>query len=101
VVALPYLDGASYRRGTLMAAIAHGCAIVTTTPAVPVPAFVDGINMRLVPPNDTTGLTKKLHELYAQPALRDRLRAGTTALQPTFDWAQIAHETAQFFETLI
>lgn len=100
VVALPFLDGASYRRGTLMAAIQHGCAIVTTTPKVAVPAFVDGENMRLVPPDDANALATALRDLYAQPAQRQRLHEGAVALRPLFDWAQIARDTFLFFETI-
>ncbi|MCL4545386.1 MAG: glycosyltransferase family 4 protein, partial [Chloroflexi bacterium] len=33
LVVLPYREGYSLRRGTLLAALAHGCAIVTTEPA--------------------------------------------------------------------
>jgi glycosyltransferase involved in cell wall biosynthesis len=97
-VALPFLDGASYRRGTLMAAIHHGCAIVTTTPAVAVPAFVDEENMLLVPPDDADALALALRRLYEMPTLSAKLRHGASELAHLFDWSQIACDTAAFFE---
>ena len=57
VVVLPFNDGASFRRGSLMAAIHYGCAIVTTIPRVHVPMFVHGQNMWLVPPQNDDALT--------------------------------------------
>lgn len=97
VTALPFRDGASYRRGSLMAALEYGCALVTTTPRVPTPLFVDGQNMLLVPPDDSAALTGALRRLYEAPALHDQLRAEAAVLARQFDWDQIAARTAQFF----
>lgn len=97
VIALPFRDGASYRRGSLMAALEYGAALVTTTPRVTTPQFVDGHNMLLVPPDDSAALTSALRRLYEAPELHDQLRAEAAVLANQFDWAQIAAQTAEFF----
>lgn len=101
VVALPFADGASYRRGTLMAAIEHGCAILTTTPQVDIPAFVDGDNMRLVRPNNANALAAALRELQASPELREKLQGGAAVLAKQFGWREIAAVTLDFYTRVI
>lgn len=98
VVALPYRDGASYRRGSLMAALRYACAIVTTTPSISIPSFVDGDNLLCVPPDDPNALAAGLRRLYDDPDLRRKLSQGAAALAPTFDWEQIAREHVAFFD---
>ncbi len=100
-VALPFRDGASFRRGSLMAPIHFGCAIVTTTPQVAIPEFKDSENLLLIPPDDAPALTEALRKLFESPALRDRLRDGASALAPHFDWNLIARRTADFFTQVI
>jgi glycosyltransferase involved in cell wall biosynthesis len=101
VVALPFADGASYRRGTLMAAIEHSCAIMTTTPQVDIPTFVDGVNMRLMPPNDANALAAALRDLHAAPETRKRLQLGAAALAQQFGWHEIAAATLDFYVRVI
>jgi glycosyltransferase involved in cell wall biosynthesis len=96
VVALPFRDGASFRRGSLMAPIHYGCAIVTTTPGVAIPEFVNGENLLLVPSDNADALALALKQVYDSAALRDRLKAGATALRPLFDWGSIARRTADY-----
>lgn len=100
VVTLPFADGASYRRGSLMAAVHHGCAIVTTTPQFPTPAFVDGENMLLVSPGDSRQMAGAIHRLYDSPTLRARLQQGAVQLARHFDWSQIACNYIDFFKQL-
>jgi glycosyltransferase involved in cell wall biosynthesis len=97
VVALPYKDGASYRRGTLMAALAHGCAIVSTESLVDIPAFEDGVNMRLVAPDHPGALADALSMLLRDSAVRERLRAGAARLSGQFSWDGIAKTSASIF----
>ncbi|MCU0513595.1 MAG: glycosyltransferase family 4 protein [Anaerolineae bacterium] len=101
LVVLPFLDGASYRRGTLMAAVHHGCAIITTTPAVPVPDFITGENMLLVPPGNAGALAAAIRRAAASPALHDRLRQGAARLREQFDWQNIARATADFYARIL
>jgi glycosyltransferase involved in cell wall biosynthesis len=101
VVALPFRDGASFRRGSLMAPIHYGCAIVTTTPAIAVPEFQDRQNMLLVRVDDVSELTEGLRQVYESPALRVQLKRGALALKPLFDWEQIAQQTLDLFKQVV
>jgi glycosyltransferase involved in cell wall biosynthesis len=100
-LALPYKDGASYRRGTLMAALAHGCAIVTTAPPVDVPVFEDGVNMRLVAPDDPSALAEALGSLLRDAEARAHLCAGAARLSELFSWEKIAQASAEIFRNAI
>ena len=100
-VALPYRDGASLRRGTLMAALAHGSAIVTTTPRVALPELQHEENALLVPPDDPPALAAAIRRALTEPALRRKLQAGSLRASRLFTWDHIAAETARVFERVI
>lgn len=99
-VVLPFQDGASMRRGSLMAALRGGCAIVTTEPNTTTPLFIDEENMLLVPPH-APALAAALRRLRAEPALAAQLREGARLLSAHFEWPQIARQTADFFQQII
>jgi glycosyltransferase involved in cell wall biosynthesis len=100
LMVLPYRDGISLRRGTLMAALAHGRPILSTTPAAPIAELRHGDNVWLVPPGDAEALTAGLARLLDDAPLRDRLSAAALATAPRFSWERIAAETATFYTTL-
>lgn len=99
-IALPYRDGVSLRRGTLMAALAHSCPIVTTHPPQPDPDLIDGQAMRMVPPDNAERLAEVLHELAGDEAQRQRLGQQARQLADQFTWDTIAAQTLTFFEEL-
>ncbi len=90
VLLMPYEDGASLRRGTLMAGLAHGCAIITTTPQGPLPELVDGRDLLTMPPGDVAAAVAAIQQLRAEPALADNLRAAAYRASQQFTWAEIA-----------
>lgn len=88
-VVMPFRDGASYRRSSLIIAIHYGCAVVTTQPTVDVTTFRNGENLLLVPPDDSQALTEALHRLYNKPSLNQTLRRGARDLSTVFGWSYI------------
>jgi len=92
---LPYRDGASLRRGSLMAALAHGMPILSTEPMSPVAELQDGENIRLVPRNSPLALSRAAQELWQQPEVRARLAKGAKTLSARFDWERIAERTLE------
>jgi len=100
VCLLPYRDGISFRRGSFMAALAHGLPVVTTTPAVELPELKHRRNIYLVPPAAPVALAEAVVTLRENPTLREELAAGSLALARAFRWDSIAVATMEMFENL-
>ncbi len=98
ICVLPYWDGASFRRGTLMAALAHGMPIVSTHPRVEISQIVEGESMALAPPGQPEPLAGKIREVMASVELRQRLARGASELSRLFSWEAIAEETLAVYE---
>jgi len=96
LVALPFLDGASYRRGSLMAAIQYGCAIMTTQPQVKIPTFKHGENVWFVPTHSASQIEAGILHLLEHPLHLEELRQGALELRHHFDWDVIARDTVAF-----
>ncbi len=90
VCLLPYQDGASYRRGSFMAALEHGMAIVTTPPVVPYADLIDGETLLFAPPEDVRAMTDAAERILTEGALQRRLGEHARALSRKFGWDAIA-----------
>ena len=101
-VVMPYRDGVSFRRTTLIAALRHGCPIISTTPNDPasIPEIKPGVNMLLAQPHNADSLAQTLALLANDNALRDRLSHGAKTLGDLFEWYKIANQTATLYRTL-
>jgi len=100
VMVLPYRDGVSLRRGTLMAALAHGRPVISTRPVAPIPALRHGREIWLVPPADPEGLAEAIRTLAGDAELRRRLASGAKQIAQQFTWDKIGRRTAIFLEEL-
>ena len=97
VYVVPYDDGISTRRSTLLAGILHRLPILSTYPARPSHWFRDGENVVLVPPRDPVALARGLTTLITAPELRERLRLGVRDLAGRFSWPGIVAATAAVY----
>ena len=79
VLVMPYEDGMSMRRSTLTAALANGCAIVTTHPQAPTPELAADSDLLLVPPRDAAATAAAVRRIAADPGLAADLRANARA----------------------
>lgn len=100
IVALPYRDGASFRRGSLMAAIQQGCSIITTKPTVSIPEFTSD-TMLLITPEKPNTLAAAMQVLQKSPEKRVQLGEAIIELHRHFDWERIVEETLAFFASVV
>jgi glycosyltransferase involved in cell wall biosynthesis len=98
LTALPYLDGVSLRRGTLMAALAHGRAIITTQPHTRAPEL-DGV-VETVEANDPDGLAEAIVRVWRDAERRRTLEQAAAQAAQHFTWTRIAERTIEFFESI-
>ncbi|WP_054492431.1 glycosyltransferase family 4 protein [Ardenticatena maritima] len=101
VVALPYTQGASLRHGTLIAALTHGAAVVTTEPRVP---------SRYLKPQHTVAVARRNHEgdfarrlalVLRRDDTKRRLQRGALEVAPEFDWKRIRDQHITLYEQLL
>lgn len=97
----PYEGGISSRRGSLMAALAHGVPVVSTPPKVPTKYFRAGENFAEVPFGDADALAERVGALMDDAAARAKLRAGAEALYASFRWPAIAEGTLEFLRRIL
>jgi len=94
LVVLPYHDGVSFRRGSLMAALAHGKPIISTLPMVPLPELTSEV-MALVPPRDYASLARVIHDISRDRDLCARMARNSMRLAERFTWPDIARRTLE------
>lgn len=99
-VALPFRDGASFRRGSLLAALAHGCPVVTTHPKHPADHELLAGAALLCSIDDPVALRSALQRLATDPALRNSLAANGRSLAARFSWTQIAAKHEEIYNTI-
>jgi glycosyltransferase involved in cell wall biosynthesis len=97
----PFDAGASIRRGSLMAGLAHALPVVSTVSPVASAYLRDGDNLALVPPRDPAALAARLAVLLASPAQRARLAEGARKLAARVAWPAIAEETRAVYRRVV
>lgn len=97
VVLLPFTDGASLRRGTLMAALANGCAIVTTTPQTPLPELQHERDLLYVKAGDAPAMAAAVLRLAGDDRLRTTVQTNARRASRQFGWEEIARRHLELY----
>jgi glycosyltransferase involved in cell wall biosynthesis len=96
----PFDEGASIRRGSLIAGIAHGRPVLSTLAARPSAWLRDGEALALVAPRDAAALAERMIALLDAPAERARLAGAARTLAGRFAWPDIAVRTREVYESV-
>lgn len=101
MMVMPYRDGVSLRRGTLMAILAHGRPLITTAPTTPTPELIDRQNAWFVPPGDGAAVAAAVQSLAAAPELRTTLGQNAAQVADLFTWDKIVAQTVAFLQKIV
>lgn len=110
VLVLPYDEGASFRRTTLVAALAHGVPVITTSPPDGARAFeaVDGLpdlrsceELLLVPPGNPRALASAAKTLLADRSRAAQIGEAGRQAAKAFDWTRVSDRHVDLYRTIL
>lgn len=85
-------------RSSVGVAAAHGLPIVTTRGKQLERLFLDGVNVLLCPPRDSSALAARINRLIADRELQERLSRGARAVADEhFSWERCMEQTLEAF----
>lgn len=94
---LPFKNGATLRRSTLLEALSAGLPVVTTHTELTPPEFRDEVNMLLVPARDGDAIARAAEKVFTNPDLGESLRKEALHLAQEFSWEKIAARTKDLY----
>lgn len=105
-IVLPFNDGYSYRRGSLITALAHQVPVITTrAPAGlsqdPLPELVDGTHVLLIDPLDVGQLVVAIQRIQQEPELAFMLSRQGRLLTDMFSWDRIVQQHDELYRELL
>ncbi len=99
---LPYLDGASLRRGSLVAALVHGRPVVTTRPPDPLALRPLAAGEHLLTASARAeALAEAVRKVLDDPGLAARLGDAGRRLADFFGWDAIARRHEDFYRVCL
>jgi polysaccharide biosynthesis protein PslF len=100
IAVLPFDDGVSTRRTSLVAALLNGTPTISTLPrnSREAPGLAHGENIWLVPPRDPATLADAIEKLLAEAALRPKIGASGQKFARSLDWQVIARQHVEFYQ---
>jgi glycosyltransferase involved in cell wall biosynthesis len=101
VMALPFADGASARRGSLQAAWAFGLPVVTTPPPCPDDAVCPDENCLTVPLEDSDAWADGLVDVLSNTAIATRLSIGSCSAGERFSWTHLIERHLELYDSLL
>ncbi len=90
ICVLPFKDGVSLRRGTLVAALAHGLPVISTRGRNIPEELRHNENIYLVPRNDAESLSAAISELIKDGNLRQCIAGAAGKFSEGFSWKKIS-----------
>lgn len=105
-VVLPFVDGYSYRRGSLITAMAHQVPVITTRAPEglmqdPLPELVDGQHVLLIEPQHVGQLVEAVQRLHQEPELAFMVSRQGRALTDIFSWDRIVAQHDELYTSLM
>ena len=96
MVLLPFLDGASERRTSLMAGLQHGCPVLTTAGAATGPSLRQAGFLARVDASNREGFAQACVDLIGDPARRVALgQAAERAYIERYDWSRVTETLSE------